>query len=549
MVAIELVPGAELPPDEGDAGGPDAPDVPRSRLRDTLRRVPRRRVIAAAAVAALALGAGVGVVAVRDHRVAARLATASGGVVALDHAPRARWRVELDHPRPVAVMRGLLVVAAQPADVSEGTDGITLEGVSLTDGRARWTTTVPGALTCGGGSALAEPHQDRVGTADELVCVTGTALDHVVVVGSDGTVTSTRPIEGRGADETLFPAPDGTLLRVEQDGSPSSVPGLRDGVLPYTLDGPLVTRGAQVSLEDAVTGGTVWQAVLEGRTAPAGTALWDAGFCLTGTGEDASLHLDLDTSPHVELGARTVWVAACGLDATLDLATGALLHGKNPFAPGYRLWNRAVQPLDGVGYAVELTDDAVPGGSGDVTSRLFRDDGTVVGDVPGAADNPWASDGTPATVVLTHRVAALSAFDAQSAAERWTTRVVAGTPLLARTASTVLLVSGDELVALDARTGRTRWKNPFWESDPDLGASAQTGPAAIFDVLTDGRRAVLVETLPDETGAPSAPNLRWTAFDLATGHVAWTATSTEGWPAAIAGHLVRLDPDAVVGLG
>lgn len=570
MVEFDLEPDDELPHPPVEGARPSAPanvpEPPHARRRPRLSTRARRRVVAGAAALAVGLAsAGAATWSYRsgvDLRLSEQLAVAPGGASGLAHAPLADWSASVDRPRPVAVMDGLVVVEEHP-DSIDG-KGITMEAVDPTSGRVRWTAVVPEGSYCGTVAGAATAVGPQVGTTDAVVCLTGTSQDGVAVVRPDGRVT-TRRIDGRVSTGLYLPVPGGRLLRVEAVGTAPRYPALKPDTLPPTLDGPLVTRDLQVRLEDASTGGTVWDIVVPGAHVPAGTVVWDPQQCVAQPDGNAPERIEPDGTWMSDVGASIAWLSTCGTDVSIDLATGAILQQRSQFDPGYQPWLRPVQSLDGGGYTVEdpqrggtYTVTLDPGGgwsttwdapSAEPTTHVYRRDGSTVGTVEGSVAQPWATDGSPGDLLFTTRKAGVSAYSVDDATRQWTAGA-SGDVLLLRSAGVVLLGTTAGVRAVDARTGAQRWDDPIWNIASMTSSGIQLGLGGLVGVFTDGRRVVLVEATSDGGLSPqNAADRRWTALDLATGRTDWVATVGGSVPQSIAGRLVRFDDHAVVGLG
>ncbi|WP_425956168.1 PQQ-binding-like beta-propeller repeat protein [Xylanimonas sp. McL0601] len=559
IVAFDLVPDDELVegvPDDVTAETPshrgERLAAARSRLAAVVRMIPHRRLLAVVAVAVLVVVAGTAKADdVRDHRQAARLVGVPGAVVDLGRAPRERWAVDLKNPMPLAVMDGLLVVA----ESTGGARGLTLHGVSPDNGKVRWTSRLPNADRCDG--ADASGGTATVGTADRLVCMTVVGgQPGVTVVDAGGRVLADRLLETQGALEFVFPAGDATLLHLAQSDSAMQAPALvpveaddaeDDG--PWTLQGPFTAGGLHVWREDAVSGDVLWDQSLNGATLAAGSEV-TGGMCVG----------QVDGGPVFASGgsvssqfAHQLWVRTCGIDAALDLDTGDVLSTRPPFGSG-DLGSGEMQMLVGGGYTESLPTgagaDAAAPASADVAvdpaSRVFADDRSVVGDVQGTLLSPFATDEASPGLLVTQRTTGLTGYRRADVSELWTVPGAFGTEL-ALTDDTVAVQRDEEVVALDALTGSTRWTRPVLPTGDAPDALREFVVDAAF---TDGTRVVVVTEQPDDVSAGTArPVKTWTAYDLASGDRTWTTRSRDAVPMAIAGHLYRFDADRLVALG
>lgn len=547
-VTFDLVPDDGAVPDDGGAPAGEA-EVPPSAVGRLLRALaawPRRRkVVAVTSVVGLVVAtAGVVVTldAVRDRQTSLRLAAAPGGVISLADAPEQLWRTELASPELVAVMGGLLVVADRQF-WSERTDdeGVVLAGVDPVDGTVRWSTEVEGADWCGGAQpAPGGMWGGGLGEATALVCPTRLPEPGVAVVGTDGQVTARRALDGPVDGEVVLAAP-GAVLRLARVGTPS------DGVLDVqTLAEDFPTRDLTVRLEDAVTGVVRWETTVPGGTAPAGTpAEWV--YRCTDLGSDGSSVgsvSDSNGSYSWEVRPREVWVETCGVNASLDLATGEVVRSVDAFDTTGG-WDPGSVPLDGGGYATRLprdseSDDALLG----EVNRVWRQDGTVVGDVTGSIALPTATDGSPADVLLTVGPAGLSAFDPADATQLWV-RTRGGQPLV-RTQRVLVVQQGIDLIGLEPRTGRELWTRA--PHDPGMGSSDV--PVQLVRAFTDGHRVMLMGMSDNEfLDEDGTADLALSALDLATGVTVWTTQRTAPFLQSVGGRLYEIRTDALVALG
>jgi outer membrane protein assembly factor BamB len=547
-VTFDLVPDDDGPvPD--DAGVPSDPGEPPpsvvGRLRTAVAAWPRRRKIVAVASAAGLVLASVGVVVavdgVRDRQLRHQLVEAPGGVFSLARPPEQRWRAPLAGQEVVALMDGLLVVADRQY-WSEDTDdpSVTLTAVDPADGSVRWSTEVEGADWCGGAPPPpAGMWGGGVSEATALVCATVEPEPGVAVVGEDGRITARRALDDPVEGEVVLAAP-GAVVRLARVGTPDE--GV---VVDWTLGEDFATRDLTVRLEDAVTGDVRWETTLDGGTAPAGTRVDSIFQCADGGPDGTSFEsVSDDISGYAwEVGARALWVGACGVDATIDLVTGEVVRSTDPFdAAGD--WYQGVVSLDGGGYATrvpaESSSDAPLLGE---VNRIWRADGTVVGDVPGSVAVPTATDGSPADVLLTTGADGLSAFDPADTTPLWVRRGTA-TPL-ARTERVLVVGQGTGIVGLDPRTGRELWTRP----PPEPGQGPGELPSQVVRAFTDGRYVMLMG-LRDAglVGEDGTADLSLVALDLATGATVWTAERTAPFLQSIAGQLYEVRSDALVAL-
>ncbi len=527
---------------EPDPGWARAPADAAAHLLTTLHSWPRGRRVAVAGALALLLAGGAAVAVVidgaRERALAERLATAPGGVVGLEDPPVERWRVALDQPWPVAVVAGALVVA------SEDDAGVTLRALDPDDGAELWATDLGAHGRCGGATGLRQPGAD-VGVTRDLVCLRGDS-SAVAVVDASGGLVAERPVADRADDELVFPAPDSALLRIARLAPPAPEPRFEA----ETLLDPLVTRPARVRLEDARTGAARWEVELPAATLAAGARVGSLQACMATTGVGETPRVDPAQGWSYELDEDRVWVSGCGADAVLDLATGAVLLTRDPFDPQTRPWEPSAVSLDGDGYATAVPPGDPPGGAAGAT-RVWSDDGTVVGEVHGTVMLPLATDGTDPEVLFALGPHGLTAHDPADLSERWSRDPARSGRVLLRTHREAVVASGSDVVAVDPRTGATRWTNPLWRPLPgapsDAHGGVHGGPGSVVDVFTDGHRVVLVQQVGMDD-AYGVTEVRLDALDLRAGDVSWT-WSTLVAPQAIDGRLYTFGFDGVVALG
>jgi outer membrane protein assembly factor BamB len=577
----------------------------------TLRTWPRRRVIAVGTALGVVVVGAVGTpVALSQARQKAweRTAmTASGAMFDLSHEPVQVWRTELAGAQPVAVVSGTLVVS-DPQGEGDVRDR-SLHGLDPATGELRWSTVVPDAGECTVGQNLwVSTAVTRVNSGDVLVCVS-TTQRRVGVVNGEGTLLASRELADQvpadeavdgdevadaavgdaavDGDEVDDDAVDwanraahrvlvlagGDLVRIDRLGELGAPVGLGpftdpvgDGHRTAELLGPLVTRDVRVRVEDAVTGAVRWEKVLDVADLPEGAAVDEGSTCL-GWGASGSV-ADPEGQWSDGLGATRLRLRGCGLDAALDLATGEIADpqgAEDAETSGMTEWLLADVPIPGGGWAALRLDVDQETGEYAAQSHVTGADGTDVGTLPGLLIPPLASDGPRSTLLITSSAwggqeeSEFAAYDAGTAERRW--RVpMPNTRLLVRTAETVVVSDGLTVTGLDAATGRTRWEHglsgPDSPTSPDIAAGLTgatglqpDGGLQIRDALTDGQRVLIVmPEHPDDSAYSFDGPSALTTLDLATGDVAWEATS-QSVPYPVAGRLVRFDADAVIGLG
>jgi outer membrane protein assembly factor BamB len=535
------------PDDDRSATGDLLPDEPRTTVWTTVRSWPRRRVVAGATAVAVVIAASVGthlaVDAFRDHRTAARLAAAPGGVVDLSHAPTERWRATMPTPQPLAVVDGLLVVQESAGGARAGA-GVTLHGISLKNGRIRWTAALPDVSSCGNALSSSGLGNADVGPATSIVCLGGSQQERVVTVGPDGEIQSERTLDAIPDVWFTQALDDGTVLRVAHTGPPATVPKVAadQATGAWTLKSRLATRGVSIRLDDATTGAMRWERKVDGDSADAGAVLNGYGMCamnFDGSDLDAATEvtLDVDGGWSFDVDQRWVSLTTCGVDVQVDRDTGELVHHSDTLSGD---WTPRMSALADGGYMVPLpADDPQSGGYND-RSRIVRADGSVAGEVPGPVLNPMATDGTPSDVLIVQTPTGQAAYAPGESKPRWNVPALGGGgPVLAQAAGVVVANDSSQVVALDVVTGKTLWSSRLEDAN-----------GFVMNAYTDGRRVVVITAVPDADGTIDGDSLtRWTALDLSTGHRDWSAPAKGNFPFLVGGHLVRFEHDAVVALG
>ncbi|ACZ31729.1 hypothetical protein Xcel_2715 [Xylanimonas cellulosilytica DSM 15894] len=569
----------DLEPDDGEELFTELPVEP-SRFarvagaaRARVRAWPRRRVVAVGTAVAVVVAGGLGAAALTmqaQHRSWVQVAqTAPGAVVDLGHAPVEAWRVELEFPTPVGLVGETLVVRGRMWGSSGGVGP--LHGVDLAAGRLLWTTPAPEYAECSvGGASLWIAATQRVERGDVVVCLASDRRS-VTVVDAAGQVLASRDLAGgywddpaqASAVDPLDPyasygehrvlvTRDGGLLRIDRIGAPLPPPSfsvpdgedLTGGIPTMTLLTPLVTRDLRVRLEDAVTGETRWETIVDSVDLPAGAEVANGSPCM-GWEANGGPAVAADQSWSDDVGPHTLATTMCGLDVTIDLATGEILEQQDVFEPDYQPWRASSTPLVDGGWGEIGFDADRDGQVQDVTTRIMRPDGSVVGVVPGVVFPPLATDG-PASALLvavSGTGTGVAAYEADDASLRWRDGSLASPRVLARTTQAVVVSDGAIVMALDRETGARLWKHALYGDtivQPD-------GGYGIVDALTDGRYVSVVT--PATQGSytdPMTGDKTTTTLDLATGKVVWASTSDDPAPYPIAGRLYRFDHDGVV---
>ena len=527
-LTFELVPddGDDLPatgtaPVRVEAAGTEPVEVPPSlaaRALRVLRSHPRTTVASAVALALVAAGGVVAVVLPQRQRDAA-LTASPGAVVSLSEPIHSVWTSDAGHvpaspgPWPVAAFRDVVVVSERASPSST-----VLRGIDLGAGTVRWSVTLDGAdAVCGTGVTDQPQERLSVQPVRSLVCVTGTGAGSRVVVVDDAGRTTRRTPAGLDAGTRLRPGPDGSVLRVQPDGTVPDgvrvVPDSTDGwVLSESFQAPTVT----VSAEDARTGSVGWSQTVEGGRLDQVRDWWS---CST-WGDDGTPKLDPGAVAWT-VSESVVAVQVCGAEAAFTASGAPVLE--------------AVAGTDGFGQSMAV--ESLPGGrvrvpSGAATdgiedpigpARVVDQSGAVVADLEGGVLDPRSTDGSTPGVLLTHDGTTVSAVG-RDGATLWTvpeTTMIESLVAQARGVAVVARPVGGaktgELAALDLATGKTLWT-------ASLGKLGSTGSTVGFvhGAWTDGR-SVVVSTPGDQVAGRQV----WAALDLRTGDVLWKLSSGE----------------------
>lgn len=172
------------------------------------------------------------------------------------------------------------------------------------------------------------------------------------------------------------------------------------------------------------------------------------------------------------------------------------------------------------------------GGARAATTTWYSTDGTLIGSFDGAVSEPATTDGSAPEVVLlaTSGWGALRGLDVGRGEALWSVDLDEGHPVL-RFEGRVLLAGQGGLRALDLRTGREVWR-----------AAAD----ALDDVqpVTDGSFLLA-------TGTALGVGRSISAVSLRDGSLLWRTAMPEGGESlrVVAGHVVAVGPDVVIGLG
>lgn len=492
-----------------------------------------RAALSVSAVLAIALGTGIASDGVRDSARIERMRGIDGGVADLSAPLEEAWvwdgiigggRGAYQDVPEVVVLGDLMVFVSDRE----------LVALDPGTGREAWAVPLGDDAECGpmGGS----PYDGRpTASASSVVCLHGGDKDReVVVVGPDGGATAARTLDP--SDTRRYgaprPGPDGTVLRAMRVGPPSEV-DLGDATCDDTGEcNGTVRAGRDVELraEDAVTGGERWSVTIPFRAAGP-IDCWDTAW------DDPSNLITFDGSIYPD--AFGAWITpdlvnlrGCGVRAAVT-PVGVVLGGEGE-------WGTATVESLGDGRYAWLDYGRAS------RTVVYSADGTIVGEYPGFASGPRASDGSaPGTLLADDGTGQRLTAYAPDGTRLWTVGAIgADRPYLAQVGQT-MVVNGEGMGVrgLDAATGAERWR---WD-DPE-------GGAWVLQAFTDGRSVLLVLT-PDDSGLP-----RMVSLDVATGEVLWremdrpAPNGTDhselfGTLVAVDGHLLEFDQAGVRGLG
>lgn len=483
----------ELVPDEDDdaaaAGAPTEPDVPDEPGRATtparaalarwrgLARRTRVLVASGTAVAVLAVGGGVAVAdAIGDHRRAVAMRTVPGGVTDLSVPPVQTWEADV-------VPFGAVPVEGGAAVVRDGEDVVALDAAT---GEERWRHRVGEsddvAASCGRGSG------DPSAPAAQVVCLAGTDGDLVAtVIAADGEVLGSR---GLGAVAQWGGGGDG-----DAEGLPQVIP-MSDGLL-GVLENPVdPTRtfdrdearaelrrlratgsGPAVRLDDALTGEVLARAEVD---LGAGFSEDDLDSCSVYDGATATSFSFLQQS---SAAAGVVWTTLCGAGA------GVTDEGE-------------VVEFDADGaWSIGRTDAGlmVPSPSG---STLRTDDGDV--ELPGMLMPALVDDGSDDVLLVSADGGPGLRGVERDGTARWSAD--SRTWVLARAGGVAVGIDDTGLVGLDLSDGVERWRQ-------DDVLPGPTDDASLAGVATDGVRVLLA--------VGGSDGFELVAVDARTGRTAW----------------------------
>lgn len=521
-VVFDLVEdGADGAQDDGSDGpGADEAGAGRALRLPRLPRLSRRgwlRVGAAVLAVAVTLTA---VDLLREQRRAELMAGSPVGVVSLSSPPEETWSLPYDRSgasvapgldQQVVVMDGLLVLppatvydaVAQdgggPGEGPPGFDGVV--AVDPASGEIAWRVPVGEEATC------APAGYDATLTTDVLTCVHGPAGEReIVAIGADG-AARTRPAD-EGENETVFPGPDGSVVRARRTGPPPrKVVCEETGVCTprEVSDG----RDVRVVLEDATTGTERWRADV------AFTPV-DAIACAEhGDGPEATVDADRVS---VTTSARSVVLEGCGVYAT------------------FALGGARIDQVDALGDVWSWVQELGPGrfavGSASGRGVVVDEEGDVVTELDGSVKPAPASPDAPGVLWFVDDPAG-NGFDAVRADGTvvWSERY--GTRVLLTTRDAVVVERGPEIVGLDPASGAELWT---WRDDEPQHRSP-------FRAVTDGE-TVAVAFWPQEL--PGTGEL--VALDVRAGTERWR-TGLDGTVVAVGGRLVEVSDGGLHGLG
>jgi outer membrane protein assembly factor BamB len=456
----------------------------------------RRTLLARVGAPLLALAVALGAVGSWRASTAEQARLANPGAVrSLAVPPTPAWSADAATPR-VAVVDDVVVTVTAAG----------VEGRDAASGARRWLA-LDATATCG-----PTPDESAGPVTDVLVCVTGPALAPVAhVVGPDGPVTGPVPL-----GDTLgraVPAPDGTVLRWARTG----------GVV-------------HLALQDARTARVRWR-----HDVPPDDAERTPMCRPQVAGQAAAT---------VEDGLLVV--RGCRVSAVLTAA------GTRLDAPGPAVTTDVVPLPDGT----FLRTRVLPPGR-EATTELVTPDAAVLAAVDGRLLRPLVGpedDAAPWLVATADGVRALAAADGSGDGlrERWRlAQPVAQVVALA--ADRAVVVTGERVVALDARSGEPVWSWPRSSpagrpAAPGVGTApagttttADDGPGTtgvrvdltrgVAAAFTDGATLALV--VPDGSSRRS----RTVALSLEDGDVRWDVVG-DGDPSgftALAGYVGQVD--------
>lgn len=496
----------ELVPDEGDdaaaAGAPDEPGHATTPARAALARwrglARRTRVLVASgtAVAVLAVGGGVAVAdAIGDHRRAAAMRTAPGGVTDLSDPPAQTWEADADGHRVVPVDGGAVVVR----------DGDDVLALDVATGEERWRHRVPGVVECGPWTGAPAP------PVAEVVCLAGTDGDlGATVISAAGEVRGSRDLgavsawaggaigEGTGVRPQVIPMSGGLLGVLENPVDPARTFDDQEQARAELRRLRAAGREPAVRLDDALTGEVL-----------------------------ARAEVDLDAAPDDDdLTSCSVYGGAA--------ATSFSLLQKSSVAPGV-VWTT----LCGAGVAVTAEGDDIAFDADDAWSLVRTDAGLAVpsspgttlrtddGDVglPGTLMPAAADDGSDDVLLLSGEQAGGLRGVERDGTARWSTDSSAR--VLARADGVAVGIDGAAAVGLDLSDGAERWRR-----DDVLPESGED--AFLAGVATDGVRVLLAVGRSD--------GFDLVAVDARTGATAWR----EAYDTGPLVHLTTVDGRLVV---
>jgi hypothetical protein len=525
-------------------GGPDGGDpdgvVPEAGGAPPLDALGRRlRTLApVAAMLAIALGTGFAVDGMRDAARIERIREMPGGVVDVSAPLEEVWAWE-GQVGAEDSMEGFATADLQGvlAFRSEGA----LVGLDPASGERAWSVPLGEDPECG---PLAYPGMERLATSS-IVCLQGAgAAREAIAVGPGGVVSEPRALDA--ADDRRYgtprPGPDGTVLRAKRIGPESAmdVGDARCAVLTGECSGTVEAgRDLLLRAEDAATGELRWSVTVPFRATAAGNCTSWGGFPWGGWEE---LSADGALAPDVfgaQIGAGIVDLWGCGIWAAVT-ADGVPL--RTDAVPG----SATVFAVGNGGYATTTFDRAESEGGERTT--LFDSDGDVVGEIPGYATGPQATDGADAATLLGYGESGyrMLSYEADGT-ERWDVAVQEGSPeFLAQVAGTMVTASWTGSVhGFDLATGEERWT---WEPG-EIPEAASFGNGYASKAFTDGRFVLLL--LHSEAGSTELASL-----DVTSGESAWDWTTADvvsleqdASLISVDGHLLAITPQSIRGLG
>jgi len=344
-------------------------------------------------------------------------------------------------------------------------------------GRDLWTASLLGPTP-----ALAGGEED--GGYDDTTCLPdiGPMEDRanatrVVCLVTDGGM---RPPETKSEATTskvmVLDVTDGSVLADWAPPAAGSFALVPDGIVIASL----TDRAVNVTIYDLLTGDKGWT-LIRGRDVAEGES--DRPWDFVGV---------------TAVGDRLLLQGTDSRETLLSLDGQLLRDVSTDDVPDFQGWN------------IDWTSSRVSFASTDAdgleTTTIVSPDGVPAHDLvlAGAAVDVGIDDGSLPGLVLTMQ-GHLLAWDDETGEQRWKADdvMVSATDVIVRRARLYVL-SGDDVVALDGRTGERLW------------SIEKEGSLTNADVLTDGRHLLVPHDAMDGRGTPAL-----VAYDLVTGHEAF----------------------------